>query len=144
LKSIRTCYASTPFFSTYAPILERVYGKTPKLLTDFTIELTLALAGLLGLDSTRFIRSSELDAGGQKTDRLLAILQGLGASRYISGPSARDYLEEDKLRSVGIELEYMDYCYPEYPQLYPPFDPQVSILDLLFMTGPKAGEFIWG
>jgi len=68
----------------------------------------------------------------------------LGADHYISGPSARDYLEEDKLASVGITLEFMDYNYPEYPQLHPPFDPFVSILDLLFMTGPDASKYIIG
>jgi hypothetical protein len=65
----------------------------------------------------------------------------VGASHYISGPSARDYIEEDKFKSAGISLEYMQYNYPEYPQLYPPYDPFVSIIDLLFMTGPEAPNF---
>ena len=38
----------------------------------------------------------------------------------------------------------MSYEYPQYPQLYPPYDAQVSIVDLLFMTGPHAGRYIWG
>jgi hypothetical protein len=37
----------------------------------------------------------------------------------------------------------MEYNYPEYPQLYPPFDPFVSILDLLLMTGPDAPRYIF-
>jgi len=41
-------------------------------------------------------------------------------------------------------LEYVEYNYPEYPQLYPPYDPHVSILDLLFMTGPEALKYIVG
>jgi hypothetical protein len=61
---------------------------------------------------------------------------------YISGPSARDYIEQEKFDEAGITLEYMEYNYPEYPQLYPPFDPYVTILDLLFMTGDQAGGYI--
>jgi hypothetical protein len=72
------------------------------------------------------------------------LLYKVGATHYISGPAARDYLEEDKLAKAGISLEYMVYDYPEYPQLYPPYDPSVSIIDLLFMTGPQAGKYIWG
>jgi len=34
--------------------------------------------------------------------------------------------------------------YLDYPQLYPPHDPAVSILDLLFMTGPEAENYIAG
>jgi hypothetical protein len=79
---------------------------------------------------------------GSKTDRLIHILSTLGADHYISGPSARDYIEEHKFEAAGITLEYMHYDYPEYHQLYPPFDPQVSILDLMFMTGPDALDYI--
>ena len=143
-KTIRQSYNRAPFFPEYALALEPFYRHPVESLADFTIDLTLSLCGLLGIRSTRFVRSSDLGVGGGRTERLVAILQRLGATRYLSGPSARDYLEEDRLRSEGIELEYMDYRYPDYPQLYPPFDAQVSVLDLLFMTGPRAGDFIWG
>jgi hypothetical protein len=72
----------------------------------------------------------------------MQILVQLGVDHYISGPSAKEYIEEDKLASAGITLEYIDYNYPEYPQLRPPFDPNLSILDLLFNTGPDAIKYI--
>ena len=68
----------------------------------------------------------------------------LGATHYITGPSAKDYLEVDKLNSLGITVEFMSYNYPEYNQLHGPYDPQISILDLLFMVGPQAKNYIWG
>ncbi len=37
----------------------------------------------------------------------------------------------------------MTYEYPEYLQLYPPYDPAVTILDLLFITGDGAPSYIW-
>jgi hypothetical protein len=98
----------------------------------------------LGIRDTQFRRSSEIGGMGTKTDRLVDILCSVGATHYISGPSAKAYLDESKLREAGISLEYMKYNYPEYDQLYPPFDPQVSVLDLLFMTGPQASDYIWG
>jgi hypothetical protein len=52
-------------------------------------------------------------------------------------------LEEPKFQEAGISLEYMTYAYPEYDQLHPPFDSNVSVLDLLFMTGPDASKYIW-
>jgi cellulose synthase/poly-beta-1,6-N-acetylglucosamine synthase-like glycosyltransferase len=71
-------------------------------------------------------------------------MRALGAEHFISGPSARAYLDEAKLAAEQVTLEYMRYEYPEYEQLHPPYDPQVSILDLLFMRGEGAGELIWG
>ena len=112
------------------------------MLADFNIEFSIALAHELGIHHTHFVRSSELRVEGQKTDRLIAILEKLGADHYISGPSAHDYIEPEKFAAAGIRLTYIQYNYPEYPQLYPPYDSQLSILDLLFMTGQKAMSYI--
>ena len=136
-------YGRAPCFERYRELLERVYSRRDALLADFTIDLTIQIASELGLHHTRFVRSSTLGVTGVKTDRLLNILAKVKATHYISGPSARAYIEADKFAAAGITLEYMTYDYPEYPQLYPPFDPQVSILDLLFMTGPDAPRYIW-
>ena len=140
-KALTFAYKHAPFFSEQVAWLEPFYQRHDALLADFTIDLTVALAGALGIQHTRFMRSSEINATGQKTDRLVQILVQLGADYYISGPSARDYIEKDKFKSAGITLEYMDYNYPEYPQLHAPFDPNLSILDLLFMTGPEAMQY---
>jgi hypothetical protein len=142
--TLRQLYGKAPYFGHYAPLLDEFYSRHPVLLADFTVDLTVALAKELGIEGTKFLRSSSLQVTGSKTDRLLSILRVLGATQYISGPSAKDYLEENKLESAGIALEYMVYEYPEYDQLYPPFDPYVTILDLLFMTGPDAPRYIWG
>ena len=140
--TIRHAYGKAPFFNHYATQLEEFYRTRHELLADFTIELTITLAVTLGITRTNFVRSSSLNAAGTKTDRLLRILQSLGATHYISGPAAKNYLEENKLADAGIALEYMVYDYPEYPQLYPPYDPHVSVLDLLFMTGADSAKYI--
>jgi len=143
LRTLQQAYARAPWFARYKPLLESFYSRRDPLLADFIIDFTTTLAQELGLTRTRFLRSSALGVSGTKTDRVLSVLAKVGATHYISGPSARDYLEEDKLADAGISLEFMEYDYPEYPQLHPPFDPQLSILDLLFMTGPDAPRFIW-
>lgn len=137
-------YNRAPHFDRYAPLLQEFYQQHPELLVDITIPLTITLARELGINHTQFIRSSSLELTGSKTDRLINLLQTIGADHYISGPSARDYIEPEKFEAAGIRLEYITYGYPEYPQLYPPYDPQVSILDLLFMTGPEALQWIIG
>ncbi len=140
-RSIQQAYSKAPYFEQYSDFLEPFFQQHPEFLADFTIDLTMAIARQLGIAHTRFIRSSTLQAAGTRTDRLIAVLTSAGATHYISGPSAQDYIEEDKFKSAGISLEYMQYNYPEYPQLYPPYDPFVSIIDLLFMTGPEALNF---
>lgn len=142
-RAIRETYSKAPYYSTYAPWLEEVFQRRPALLADFTIPLTIEIARLLGIEHTRFLRSSTLNAQGQKTDRLIEILTQVGATHYISGPSAKEYIEDEKFLAAGITLEYMEYQYLEYPQLYPPFNGFVTILDLLVMTGPEAPRYIF-
>ena len=140
--TLQQAYSKAPYFKEIAPLLEPYYHQHPEFLADFTIELTIFLARQLGNQHTRFLRSSALHATGTKTDRLVSLLVPLGVTHYISGPAARDYIEDEKFAAAGITLEYMTYNYPPYPQLYPPYDPQVSILDLLFMTGGQASTYI--
>jgi len=141
-KALQHSYSKAPHFHRYDPLLEQFYTRRDEFLVDFTIDFTIALARELGIGHTRFLRSSELDVEGRKSDRLIAILKKLGADHYLSGPSAQEYIEEDKFSEASIGLEFMLYDYPEYPQLYSPYDPHVSILDLLFMTGPDARKYI--
>jgi hypothetical protein len=142
-KALNFSYAKAPYYHHYLMLLESFYLRRDEFLADFTIDLTVALARELGIRHTRFMRSSGIPGiDGQKTDRLIQILTRVGATHYISGPSAKGYIDEDKFESAGITLEYVEYNYPEYPQLNPPYDPQVSILDLLFMTGPEALKYI--
>lgn len=142
-ETLRLFYGAAPHFRDYLPWLERTYAAPPPLLADFTIATTIELAAMLGITGTRFLRSSELGVGGGKTERLVEICRHVGASSYLSGPSAKSYIEPERFAEAGLELEYIDYHYPEYPQLYPPYDAQVTILDLLFMTGADAPRYIW-
>lgn len=143
LRAIQQNYSKAPFFKEHAPWLEEVFSRRPERLADFTIPLTIEIAHKLGITHTRFMRSSELKATGQKTDRLIEILTQVGTTHYISGPSAQSYIEIEKFQKAGITLEYIEYNYPEYPQLHPPFDPFVTVLDLLFMTGLEAAKYIY-
>lgn len=143
-RSIKQAYARAPYMKTVGPVLEDLYGRVGemKLLTDINMLFLEALSNYLGL-ATRFVRSSELDARGGQTERLVNICQELGADRYLSGPSAATYIRRDEFDAAGIALEWMDYSgYPAYGQLHGGFIPAVSIIDLLLNTGPDARRYM--
>ena len=78
-----------------------------------------------------------------KTERLVELCKQAGATEYISGPAAKDYIDNNLFEEEGISLHFMDYSgYPEYNQLYPPFDHAVSIIDLIFNEGPDAQKYM--
>jgi len=47
------------------------------------------------------------------------------------------------MKQAGVEVRWMTYeNYPEYSQLFPPFEHGVSILDLLFNVGQEAPNYM--
>ena len=97
-----------------------------------------AIQGLLGI-TTRLSWSMDYEVVEGKTERIVELCRQVGATTYVSGPSARAYLDPARFEAAGIELVFIDYAgYPEYPQLFPPFKHDVSVLDLLFNEGPRA------
>lgn len=143
LAAIKNNYRKSPFFEDTFNFLESLLARPWQKLSDLNITLTQEIAKRLGIRA-KFAKSSELKISGKKTDRIIDICRRTGADHYLSGPSAKAYLDEDKLRSCGIKLSYQNYNYPPYPQLFGPFEPQVSIIDLMFNCGPQAPQYIWG
>jgi hypothetical protein len=144
--TIQQAYLKAPYFRMYRGFFEYVYQEAQwSNLSDLNQFLIGHICReFLGI-RTELRDSREFQAEGEKLGRLIDLLKKVDASLYVSGPSAQSYIDDHEFRKAGIELVYKDYSgYPEYPQLYPPFEHGVSILDLLFNCGPSAPEFIWG
>jgi hypothetical protein len=144
-RTIEQCYAKTPYFRHYADFFRDCYERPWANLCDLNIHLIENISRFLGIDHVRFLRSSRLAVGGDTpTQRLINICEHLGASRYIIGTRAKDYMEEDRWEKTRVQLEWFEPQYPPYPQLYGPFAEHCAIVDLLFNCGREAGAYIWG
>ena len=142
-RSVVHHYAAAPAAADFRGALEELYRTAPpRWLTEINEHFLTGICHLLQI-RTPIRRSSELDVTGERTERLVSMCRQLGASTYVSGPSARAYLDEARFQNEAIEVEWADYSgYPEYRQLYPPFDHQVSIVDLLMNEGRAAPRFL--
>lgn len=142
-KSISLSYSKAPFFNDYKEPLQKFYSeiRTPFLseINRSAIELINSFLGI----STVLTSSADYRLIEGKNERLIDLILQAGGTHYLSGPSARDYIQEDLFREAGIEISWMDYSgYPEYPQLFPPFVHAVSVLDLILNTGTDAKKFM--
>lgn len=143
-KSICNAYAKAPYFKDYKAYFEKLYKEceSEDYLCQVNYKFIVAILKLLNIKTKlRYDKDYELIDG--KTERLIDMLQKAGATHYLSGPSAKDYIDEKLFEKAGIKLLWMDYSgYKEYPQLFPPFEHNVSILDLIFNTGEDAIKYI--
>ena len=140
LRTLQTNYAKAPFFKEVFPVLESVYmGLDTPFLSEINLMLLLTVRDMLGI-STEVIDSRSLNLEGNRSERLVDALLKLGGTEYISGPSAKEYLDVGLFSNKGIGVTWMDYSgYSEYPQLFPPFKHEVSVIDLLFNAGADLG-----
>lgn len=143
-RSISQAYAKAPFFKTYKNIFEELYEKCghESKLSDVNFQFIKEVCSILGIKTPITWSRDYLLVDGQ-TERLVDLCRQLGGDEYLSGPAAKNYIEPGLFAGANIRLTYVDYSeYPEYPQLYPPFDHNVSVLDLIFNTGPEAGTYM--
>jgi hypothetical protein len=136
-------YAKARYFREYAEPLERLYLDRPETHLSLINRRWLeALCGMLGIH-TPLSWSMDYEVAAGRTERLVSICQQAGAGTYVSGPAARAYLDAAQFASAGIALEFFDYSgYPEYEQLFPPFDHHVSVIDLLLNAGPTSAQYL--
>jgi hypothetical protein len=142
-RTLRANYARAPCFSYCAERFERLYAECHDThLSGINYRWIAAVCELLGI-RTKVSWSMDYELAEGKTERLVGICRQAGADTYISGPAARAYIDPALFDAANITLRYFDYAgYPEYPQLYPPFDHHVSVLDLLFHQGPDAIRYM--
>ena len=142
-QQIRDAYARTPFFEAYAERVESAYRSLQSdRLSHINRTFTELLCQALGI-TTNISSASDYRASDDRMQRLIDLCQQAGATEYLSGPAARDYIDETRFAEAGIDLQFADYSgYPEYEQPHPPFEHAVSVVDLLFCTGPRAIDFM--
>ena len=147
-KTLTMGYGKAPFFYQLKPLLEEIYidqqWKKLSILNRFLIE---KISQLLGIN-TIFKDSKDFNLEGDRVERLINLLKQSGATTYISGPAAKDYLDgyENLFAENNIRLQYKDYSgYPQYQQMSQPFENYVSIVDLLAnIELNEIKNYIWG
>ncbi|PKP07847.1 MAG: hypothetical protein CVU03_09195 [Bacteroidetes bacterium HGW-Bacteroidetes-2] len=140
--TIQTNYGKSTYFKDFKDVIFEVYDTPLTNLSEINRLFIEKICEICEI-KTKIIDSRELKLEGDKVGRLMDACKKLNATKYISGPAAKNYMNEALFSENNIELEWMDYNnYKEYNQLYPPFEHGVSILDLIFNEGPNARSFL--
>jgi hypothetical protein len=142
-KALTLNYAKAPFFDEAAAVLAPLYLETTyDRLSVLNRTLLEAICRYLGI-RTRLTWSTDYHLAEGKSERLARIAAQAGATEYVSGPAARDYLDADAFAAHGIRVHWFDYeGYPQYPQLWGDFVHQISIVDILFNCGRGARDYM--
>ena len=143
LRRLRENYRTAPCCDDMIPYIEEMYRSAPfPKLIDVNEHCIRYLCDLLGI-STPITKASQMPDEAGKNERILNICKELGATIYLSGPSAKGYLDEAVFESAGIQIEYIHYDhFAEYNQVHPPFRHDVTILDPILHAGNGVRDLI--
>jgi len=141
LLSLSHCYARCPHYRDMFALAECIYGFEANNMAAFNRHAIEKLAGYLGL-AVEFRLSSEMGIGGASTGRLVALCERLGATSYITGHGALQYLDHEAFEARGIKVEYMSYLKIPYAQPYGAFTPFVTCLDAIANCGKDAAALL--
>lgn len=144
-RAIELNYRRTKYFDQYYPELFNILSAQSRgvLLAELNHLIIRWFCRMLGIQSRIFL-SSEMNQSGRRSELLVNLCRFLAADYYLSPLGSSAYLCDDLrlFEDVGVEVGFQHYEHPEYCQLFPPFIPYASALDLLFNEGPQAMAII--
>ncbi len=130
LKSIAANYARSSQFKLEFPKIELLLGEKENLLTELCWSHLQYWVKTFGI-ATEIVRSSSLPFMGYKSELILNLCKHFDVNNYLSGPLGKQYLIDSEFEQSDIEIEYLDYDSPQYPQLWGNFIPNLSVVDFI-------------
>jgi hypothetical protein len=134
LNAIQLNYKKAPFCNEVLLLTEDIFEQHAQTISELNIEFITRICRLLNIE-TELRNATEFSVSGRKTQRLIELIQAVEGDQYLSGPSAKAYIDNNDFEKSGISLAYKSYDYPPYPQLWGNFEGAVSILDLIANCG---------
>ena len=143
LRSLTMHYARAPGFAAIYKLLEAAYGRRPAYLADLTIELTMGLAGHLGIcvETSRSSRTPRTESGDLNA-RLIRLATAQGATSVYFGASSEHYIDCARFAAAGIKVVFQEYDHPHYAQPRAEFQSHMSAIDLLMAHPDRARDIM--
>jgi len=134
-------YRKAPFFDDVQRWLKPLYfGMETIYLSEINKIFIRKVCNHLGIE-TQIVDSKDYELLGDRNARLAHICEQVNGTEYVSGPAAKEYMDQSEFEERGIEVSWANYeNYSSYPQLWGDFEHSVTILDLLFNVGDNAAE----
>jgi len=136
-------YRKADHYKEIASVIAPIYLEiSHDNLSALNLEMIKTICRFLEI-KTRITDSRSYKNIDGKTNRLVDLCRQAKANNYLTGPSAKNYIDEDQFAKNDISISWMDYGdYPSYQQLWGNFESRVSILDLLFNVGKSSRNYM--
>jgi hypothetical protein len=143
-QALATNYRKAPHWGHLEGLFEEIFSRSWETVSELNIHVVKRLAALLGI-ATPIHVASELGTFPEDPDeRLIALTKHFGAGTYLAGGGGRDYMDLEKYERAGVEVLFQDYRHPRYSQLFGEFEPNMSVIDLIYNHAEKSLSILRG
>lgn len=160
LKMITSNYGKALYFNEVYPLLRDVLLSRYETLSKLNTESIKAIAQFLDVntviesDNTCFLPMEEKIVGIEKdyaalphllktrpetkTARIIEICKHEGSTHYVNAIGGVSLYSKDEFAEYGIKLDFIKMHPIEYNQFNNPFEPSLSIIDVLMHNGKEG------
>lgn len=139
LRTLGQALSYAPHGDAACALLRAAFDQADGLLSELNIGFITELCSATGI-ATPLSRSSAIVSDPKdRSDRLISICSTVGAGAYVSPPGSWGYLQSDNPFSAsGVELTFLNYSHPVYPQKGPGFMTHMSAIEAFAVVGPDT------
>lgn len=137
LRALEGAYRKAPYFVEAMQLLQPLVMHEENNIASYNIHAVTTLCQHFGL-ATPCTRSSEYTITSTATERLIALTNAVGGTRYLCGGGADGYQQDEAFAAAGIGLDYQHFTPWPYPQRGGEFVAGLSIIDALMHIGIDA------
>jgi hypothetical protein len=138
LRTVEHNYGRADAYDDVYPLVRDVLEHPTDGLAELNEHGVRVVARALGLDDSKFVRSSTLGGSAHATELLIELTRAVGGTTYLTGYLAeRTYQEDAKFAEAGIELRSQRFEHPRYSQPGREFVPGLSVVDALMHIGAE-------
>lgn len=139
LASVKQSYGKAPFFEHAYGLLADLLLSGESSLSEIAQRSVVNVARYIGL-TTEFLASSGRYGNEEMcgAERVLDICKRERAVEYHNLPGGRTLYSADEFSAAGVELRFVEPNLTAYRQMAEPFEPGLSMLDVLMFNDRQA------
>jgi len=137
-QTIMSNYKKAPFWSLLEEFFEEIFSRNWQYISQLNIHVVRKLARFLGITTPIYVASELGEFPNEPDERIIALTKHFDATVYLAGNGGKGYMAIDKYSHYGIKATFQEFKHPVYNQLFGDFEPNMSVIDLIYNYGENS------
>lgn len=133
-------YKKAPYFRAATALLRQLFHVQYRNIAELDMQALVLVCDYIGIhhEIELFSRiNCKIEPAQMPDEWALNICKAMGADEYWNPPGGIDFFDRSKYERAGIDLRFQKVDLMEYQQKGDPFEPGLSIIDVMMFCSPN-------